>query len=277
VGEPVEVLREEIGLNVARGLNYRLDVREVGREVDATCDRFEAAWRAGDRPRIEDFLDVTVDSDLPVLLRHLLNIELDYRAGLGESPEPSEYRRRFPRHEGLIDSIFARFVPQCQVTREGHPESLEITGWEGPHSGSAASLPPDSFPKLPGSEILSELGRGGMGVVYLARQIRLNRLCALKITLPGGHDGAEFRVRFLAEAETIARLRHRNIVQIYGMGDHDGRPYFEMEYIEGGSLAPAARRHPLAAGARGADGRSAGQRHRRGPSPGDRPSRPQAG
>ena len=76
-----------------------------------------------------------------------------------------------------------------------------------------------------------------MGVVYKARQIRLNRLCALKMILPGEHTGAEFRARFLAEAETIARLRHPNIVQIYGLGDHDGRPYFEMEYIEGGSLA----------------------------------------
>ena len=76
-----------------------------------------------------------------------------------------------------------------------------------------------------------------MGVVYKARQIRLNRLCALKITLPGEHTGAEFRARFLAEAETIARLRHPNLVQIYGLGEHEGRPYFEMEYIEGGSLA----------------------------------------
>ena len=76
-----------------------------------------------------------------------------------------------------------------------------------------------------------------MGVVYKARQIRLNRLCALKIALPGEHNGAESRARFLAEAETIARLRHPNIVQIYGLGDHEGRLYFEMEYIEGGSLA----------------------------------------
>ena len=55
--------------------------------------------------------------------------------------------------------------------------------------------------------------------------------------LAGAHAGAEFRARFLAEAETVARLRHPNIVQIYDIGDHDGRPYFEMEYVEGGSLA----------------------------------------
>jgi WD40 repeat protein len=75
-----------------------------------------------------------------------------------------------------------------------------------------------------------------MGVVYKARQIRLNRLCALKMIRTGESTGADFRARFLAEAETIARLRHPNIVQIYGLGDHDGQPYFEMEYIQGGSL-----------------------------------------
>ena len=87
-----------------------------------------------------------------------------------------------------------------------------------------------------------------MGVVYKARQIRLNRICALKIILPGEHNDAEFRARFLAEAETIARLRHPNVVQIYGLGDHDGRPYFEMEYIEGGSLAGRLDGTPWAPG-----------------------------
>ena len=75
-----------------------------------------------------------------------------------------------------------------------------------------------------------------MGVVYKARQVRLNRLCALKMFLPSARTRAEFHARFQAEAETIAKLRHPNVVQIYGLGDHDGRPYFDMEYIEGGSL-----------------------------------------
>ena len=87
-----------------------------------------------------------------------------------------------------------------------------------------------------------------MGVVYKARQIRLNRLCALKIALPGKHTGAESRARFLAEAETIARLRHPNIVQIYGLGEHEGLAYFEMEYIEGGSLARRLDGTPWAPG-----------------------------
>jgi serine/threonine protein kinase len=101
--------------------------------------------------------------------------------------------------------------------------------------------------------VLGELGRGGMGVVYLARQVRLNRPCALKTILAGDHAAPEVAVRFLAEAETVARLRHPNIVQIHTIGDHDGRPFIELEYIEGGSLAgrldgtpwPASRAAPL--------------------------------
>jgi WD40 repeat protein/tRNA A-37 threonylcarbamoyl transferase component Bud32 len=111
-----------------------------------------------------------------------------------------------------------------------------------------ANPPPEGLPNVPGLEILSELGQGGMGIVYKARQTHLNRLCALKITLPGQHASDVFRARFLAEAETIARLRHPNIVQIYGLGEHEGRPYFVMEYIEGGSLAGRLDGTPWAPG-----------------------------
>ena len=212
------------------------DATRIERDVDETCDRFEAAWRAGNRPSIEDFLVGMTDSEQGLLFRHLLELELAYRGGLGESPGPAEYRRRFPGHEGLVSSVFIEFARQSTVGRGGGAETLVPIAENGPRSGAAVRPPPDAVPNIPGSEILSELGRGGMGIVYLARQVRLNRLCALKITLPRGHNGAEFRARFLAEAETIARLRHPNIVQIYGLGDLDGRPYFEMEYIEGGSL-----------------------------------------
>ena len=88
-------------------------------------------------------------------------------------------------------------------------------------------------------EIEGELGRGGMGVVFRARQKELNRLVALKMLT--GHYGAEERARFRAEAETAAHLRHTNIVQIYEVGEDDGAPFFSMEYIETGSLADRLR------------------------------------
>ncbi len=100
------------------------------------------------------------------------------------------------------------------------------------------------LPVMPGYETLGELGRGGMGVVYKARQLKLNRLVALKVILAGAHAGPEATARFLQEAETIARLKHANIVQIYDYGSHDSNAFFSLEYLEGGSLADRLRGEP---------------------------------
>ena len=136
---------------------------------------------------------------------------------------------------------------------------------------------PQPVPVIPGYEIEGELGRGGMGVVYQARQVRLNRAVALKMILAGAHAGAEAAARFLAEAEAVAKLQHPNIVQIFHIGEHDGLPYFEMEYVGGRQPGRAARRHPPAAPRGGAAGRDPGPGHGRGAPAGDRPPRPQAG
>jgi tetratricopeptide (TPR) repeat protein len=93
-----------------------------------------------------------------------------------------------------------------------------------------------AVPIIAGYEVLGELGRGGMGVVYRARQVLLNRPCVLKMILAGTHAGAEAVVRFLAEAEAVARLQHPNVVEIHHIGVADGLPFFELEYVEGGSL-----------------------------------------
>jgi hypothetical protein len=102
-------------------------------------------------------------------------------------------------------------------------------------AGPAPAAPPSAG--VPGYEVLGVLGCGAMGVVYKARDLRLNRVVALKMVRAGELATSDELLRFLAEAATIAHLQHPNIVQVFESGQHDGLPYFSLEYIEGGSLA----------------------------------------
>src|SRR5262245_40697667 len=89
---------------------------------------------------------------------------------------------------------------------------------------------------VPGSELLGELGRGGMGVVYKARHTGLNRVVALKMILSGVHAGEVELRRFRNEAETLARLDHPHIIKVHDIGECQGVPYFSLEFCAGGSL-----------------------------------------
>jgi serine/threonine protein kinase len=113
------------------------------------------------------------------------------------------------------------------------PSEAQATGDEAALAESAAAA---GRPWVPGYEILAELGRGGMGVVYQARQLQLRRVVALKMVLAGAHSGEADRARFRTEAEAIARLQHSNIVQVHEVGEHAGTPFLALEFCAGGSL-----------------------------------------
>ncbi|HKI37228.1 MAG TPA: serine/threonine-protein kinase, partial [Gemmataceae bacterium] len=105
--------------------------------------------------------------------------------------------------------------------------------------------PAARLPHVPGYQLLDVLGRGGMGIVYKARQLGFNRLVALKMIRAGaGGEPGDF-ARFRIEAEAVARLRHPNIVQVFDIGEVDGCPYFSMEHLGGGSLARRAQAERL--------------------------------
>jgi tRNA A-37 threonylcarbamoyl transferase component Bud32 len=123
-------------------------------------------------------------------------------------------------------------------------DGAELTA--GPSSGIQSLTAADEIPSagrgrvapiIPGYQLECELGRGGMGVVYKARQVTLNRTVALKMILAGDHASPEARVRFLAEAQVAAKLQHPGVVQVFHIAQQDRHPYIEMEYVAGGSLA----------------------------------------
>jgi serine/threonine-protein kinase len=138
----------------------------------------------------------------------------------------------------LLRVVRLRWQQMCAV--EAELDALFPT----PGPGTTADRPArvhagTDLPRIPGYEVEALLGRGGMGLVYKARHLRLNRRVALKMLITGASAGPHERARFERESEAVASLRHANIVQVHDVGDHEGWPYFTMELVEGGSLAQA--------------------------------------
>src|SRR3954454_21526365 len=160
------------------------------------------------------------------------------------------------RVQELIEAMLDSGCSAEEVCREA-PELLAQVreGWRRfravearlgelfPETGSVddpeAAPPGRDLPRAPGYELIEVLGRGGVGVVYKAVQVGLNRAVALKMPLAGAFATRSERRRFAREAELVAALRHPNIVQVYDVGEIDGQPYFTMEFVDGGSLAEA--------------------------------------
>lgn len=176
-------------------------------------------WSRGERiaaaSYIERFAELRRD---PILALELIYSEYLLREERGETPDVEEYASAYPAHAERI---------RIQV------ELHRALGRDEP----APAVPSSSRrPQIPGYEILGELGRGGMGVVYHAWQTRLNRAVALKMILSGECASPEQTLRFLTEAEAAARLQHPHIVAIHDVGEYEGYPFLALEFVKGGSL-----------------------------------------
>jgi serine/threonine protein kinase len=171
-------------------------------------------------------------------LLELVYSEVMLRQEQGEPPQPEEYVRRFPQlAERLLPLFEVHWVLESEQLRaeaEASTQMAEI----GQASPAAAAADP---PALAGYEILGELGRGGMSIVVKAYQRSLRRHVALKMILPARAASPAEVQRFIGEAEDVAKLDHPNIVPIYEVNVHDGKPYFTMKFVEGGSLASRIR------------------------------------
>ncbi len=246
--------------------------------IRSLINKFHEQWESDPNPDVEEFVER--NSPLTVSqLTQLLLIDQSYRWSRRETITAAQYMRRFPEvranREATLDLLFAEYL-----LRDAEDEPLSVDEFiaDYPHVsdefrrqldfhrglGKELEVQPssNSYETLssfesaeleldgslskgpPGYEIIRELGRGGLGVVYLARDDRLNRLVALKMLLAGRFAADSLLKRLHLEAEATARLQHPNIVQIYDVGQYNGHPFLALEYISGGTLTEWMARQP---------------------------------
>ena len=231
-------------------------------------DRFASLWQSGKPQRIEDVLAGRLDVDRRALLHELLVLEFYFQSQGGEQPDPASYEQRFAGDADIVAAAFAAWRSGGRGWETDEADSEETVLQSRYQPGGSDYVPPESgdpvdpadqetidhslgstggasppaaagrtsrLPQIEGYEMLSRIGRGGMGLVLKARHVALNRLVAIK--MPRGQlVDEEDHERFLREARAAARLRHPNICPIYDVAEQSSQPYLAMAFIEGRTL-----------------------------------------
>jgi serine/threonine protein kinase len=201
-----------------------LDDEEL-EQIDSICQEFDCSWRSATRLSIETFVAKVPARLRPAVLRELVHQEAELRFRAGEQPTAEEYNARFPDHAQVFERIW-------DALAESAPGIPSQNG-----GGQMLSLPRE-FGRY---RVERELGRGGMGVVFLAHDTQLDRKAALKVLFFDLTEEATARNRFLHEARSMATLQHPNLCPIYDVGEIDGRQFLSMPYFSGKTLAARLR------------------------------------
>lgn len=223
------------------------------RFIDAQCDAFEREWKNGIRPSIE-----LACQSLPELVRiplamALIGIDVDYRCLNGERPTSLEYSQRFPDlAPEAIAAILDRTIQGPSPLLPGNAKRVKLpTTRENSNESKTLDRAESTFRTTQrihyfgDYELLELRARGGMGTVYRARQISLNRIVGVKTVNSGQFASPSEVARFYQEAKAAASLNHANIVPVYEVGECEGKHFFSMAYMEGPSLAERLIEGPL--------------------------------